>query len=453
MRLSTVVAALSRALDLTEGQAEGHAQRTLLIGMCLADSLGIDAAQRTALFYALLLKDAGCTASASRTAALFAADDIALRRDGKLVDWHKSRQVLTYLIRHTAREARGVARMGQALSVARTLKSEGHLIVEARCHQGASIVRSLGLDPAASEAVRDLDEHWDGGGHPRGLAGHQIGILARIGCVAQTAEVFVTVFGRDAARRMVAERTGRWFDPEVAGAFLGISDRHPVWEALTSPDLTAAALRAQEPGDMLIEATEERLDRVADAFALVIDAKSPWTNRHSHGVAHWATELSGLMGMSPEERPAFRRCALLHDIGKLAVSSRILDKPGPLSASERVQVERHAATSEHILAQVPTLANWAATAGAHHERLDGTGYHRGLTAGSLTPAMRALAVADVYDALTATRPYRAPMDRDEALALIANDRGKALCPTACDALTVVTKTNHEDSPSTGFEFR
>ena len=438
-RLSDVVGGLSRALDLTEGQSPGHAQRTVLIGMRIAYQVGLDATSRASLFYGLLLKDSGCTKSASRTAALFGRDDIALRQDGKLVDFGRPREALGYLLRNSGADSRGPRRARKALQAGRALREAAPEIVAARCQQGANVVRALGLDHGTAETIVGLDEHWDGGGYPEGLVGEQIPLLARIGCLAQSVDAFLCAGGRAAAHAMVEDRRGRWFDPDLADIVLGLSEGDPLWDRLSAAERLADSVRALEPTDRVIHASEEHLDRVAEAFALVVDAKSPWTNLHSHRVAQVATAAARQLGMPDHVATEYRRVALLHDVGKLAVSSHILDKPGRLTDDEFAQIKRHAVVSEQILAGIALFAPWATTAGAHHERLDGSGYPRGLTGRQIPRGAQVLAVADVYDALTAERPYRDAMSRDNALSIIRAELDTAFSPEAYGAVVEVTR--------------
>jgi HD-GYP domain-containing protein (c-di-GMP phosphodiesterase class II) len=181
-------------------------------------------------------------------------------------------------------------------------------------------------------------------------------------------------------------------------------------------------------------AGDEELDRVADAFARVIDAKSPFTARHSSEVARWAVSTGAVMGVSADGLRDLRRAGLLHDVGKLAVSSRILDKPGRLDPEEMAAIREHPRYTHQILSRVACLAGIVDTAANHHERLDGKGYHRGLSAFDLTRPARILAVADIFEALTADRPYREAMPFGKALEIVREQRGTGLCPAAVDGL-------------------
>jgi putative nucleotidyltransferase with HDIG domain len=291
----------------------------------------------------------------------------------------------------------------------------------------------LELPGAVGGAIRALDEHWDGSGQPLGLRREEIPPLARILCLSQTVEVFVRGAGVKAAMAMVRRRRGRWFEPALCDALLALRDDRAFWDPL---DRTTRVpeLAGWEPADRVETADDRRLDRVAEAFAHVIDAKSPYTARHSEGVARFAVAIGAELGMDALQQRDLRRAGLLHDIGKLAVSSRILDKPGRLDPSELAQIRTHPHYTLRILERVACFRDLAHTAAAHHEKLDGSGYHRGMTAADLTVAMRVLAVADIFDALTAHRPYRAAMELERALAIVGEQAGSGLCPAAVEAL-------------------
>ena len=417
---SDVVAALSYALDLTEGQAPGHAQRTCLLGMHLAGRVGVSEAERESLFYALLLKDVGCSSSASQTARVFNADDIALRRTAKLVDWTRTSEVVGYVLRESSRGVSPARRVPGVFRTIKNLKREAQGIVETRCDRGAKILGQLDFPRAAAQAVGAVEEYWDGSGRPRGLRGDQIPLGGRLLCLAQSAEIFHRTFGLDGAREMVRRRRLRWFDPELADAFLAISDGDPLWADLAQDDL-APLIAAIEPPGTASPATPETVDRISEAFALVVDAKSPFTAGHSTRVTQYASAVGTRLGLDQAARSDLRRSGLLHDIGKLGVSSAILDKPGALTPSERRAIEVHARHTQEILSRVPLLQELAVAAAAHHERLDGTGYHLGLAGENIPLIARILTVADVFDALTSDRPYREALATDEAFEIMWKD--------------------------------
>ena len=428
--LSGVIGALSHALDIAEGQPPGHAVRTCVIGMRLAAELDLDAGERSDLFYALLLKDAGCSANANRMAALFAADDRTAKAASKLIDWTDRRAALLWSLR-TAAPGATLRRRFDVLRGVRDAGDVTRSFMEARCDRGAEIARMLFLSEATAEAIRSLDEHWDGHGMPDGLRGEEIPLAARIACLAQTVEAFHAKGGVKAARAIARRRRVRWFDPLLVDAFLRFSGEREFWAQLDAPDVAA-----WEPADLAIGADDDRLDRIAEAFARVIDAKSPFTASHSHRVAEIADGIAAVLDFDADQRRILRRAALLHDIGKLAISNRILDKPGKLTDEEFRAVQTHPVHTLNILQRAPCFADLADLAANHHEKLDGSGYPRSLDAGDLDLPMRVLTIADVYEALTADRPYRGPLSPDEALAIIARDVPRRLDLEVHDALEV-----------------
>jgi HD-GYP domain-containing protein (c-di-GMP phosphodiesterase class II) len=432
-RISEILSALSCALDITEGQPPGHAVRTCLIGMRIAERAGVPMEERGALFYALLLKDLGCSSNASRLCSLFEADDRALKREHKLTDWSRSGPSLAYALRNAVPHASPMERVFRVASMAFRERGSEREMVQTRFDRGADIAAMLGFTVATREAIRTIDEHWNGHGMPEGLSGTAIPLLGRIVGLAQSAEVFAATFGVEAAIAVAVERRGSWFDPALVDALKSFAEDDDFWAGVMgrSPERLLAGL---EPEDQILIADEERLDDIARAFARVIDAKSPYTYLHSERVAELAVTIGRRLHFDEVELRDLRRAGLLHDIGKLGVSTLILDKPDRLTERERAEIRVHPAYTQRILERVTAFAGIVGIASAHHERLDGKGYHLGLPAERLSPMSRALAVADVYEALTADRPYRQGLPRNEALAILRGLSGAALCTASVEAL-------------------
>jgi HD-GYP domain-containing protein (c-di-GMP phosphodiesterase class II) len=429
--LSEVIGAFSYALDITEGEPPGHAERSCVFGMRLAEELRLSAAARSDLFYALLLKDAGCTANAARMAALFGADDHELKASSKRVDWSGTFPAFVWSLGAVAPGKSLMARLDRLLAI----KDEGEVtrsLMQARCDRGAEIARMIGFSDRTAEAIRALDEHWDGQGQPYGLAGDEIPLLARILCLAQTVEIFYRAGGVDGAYGVAERRSGRWFDPDLVAAMGAFRDDHEFWSSLAEPDLTR-----WEPPDQVLTADSDQLLRLATAFAGIVDAKSPWTYHHSDRTSLIAANMGAELGFEAAEQDDMRYLGLLHDVGKLAVSNRILDKPAGLTAAEFERVKEHPLFTQWVLERVSCFEALAPIAAAHHERLDGSGYPRGLGAEELTMPMRVLAVADVFEALTAERPYRHSVSHDDALGIIRLDVPSRLDGDAVAALEAV----------------
>ncbi|WP_394796068.1 HD domain-containing phosphohydrolase [Armatimonas sp.] len=424
LSLVTLLASLSYALDLTEGQPMGHAVRTCLIGLRLARELGIVGEERDNLHLALLLKDAGCSSNAARMFALFGGNEILAKHDAKIHDWRRMSEAVKFALRHAAPQEGLTARVAQLKELARQPVRVMDVLTEARCTRGAEIASLLGLSPDVSAAIHALDEHWDGQGAPYHRKESEIPLLARIACLAQTLEVFATTYGTVRAYKVLVQRSGTWFDPELVRAAQAFSSDTIFWHGVRNqPELL---LRLKTSERLHQQVTEASLDNICAAFAGVVDAKSSFTGEHSLRVAEYAEQLAKQMGIGELRRATLRRAALLHDLGKLAIPNLILDKPARLTDEEFGLVKKHPYYTAVILGQIPGFGRITEIAAAHHEKLDGTGYHLGLTGDKLDLEMRILAVADILDALTAARPYREAMPIEKALAIIKKDAGVAL---------------------------
>lgn len=429
-----MISALTYALDLTEGQRPGHTLRTALIAMRLGSELGLDGETLGALYYATLLKDAGCSSNAARMAALFGSADQEVKRELRLVDWHDRWRLVMRTARNCGVGANPLARIHHFLRIANTPQMTRE-IIQARCERGAQIAVALGFPALSSEAIAHVDEHWCGLGYPVGLAGTEIPLLSRILLISQTLEAYWTEEGLRHALSMLKSRSARWFDPSLVARIVGWKRDRRWWTHLADAERLGDAVLALEPGSSPIVATDERLDATAFAFAAVIDAKTPFTYRHSTNVARYAVRIAQSMGLDADRCREVLRAGLLHDIGKLGVSNRILDKPGRLTEVERAAVQQHPRWTLQILERVPAFRHFAASSAQHHERLDGSGYPWRLDARQLDFTARVLAVADVYEALTAERPYRAALPIPNVLGIMAADRGTAFDPDLFDAAT------------------
>ncbi|MEP6991398.1 MAG: HD domain-containing phosphohydrolase, partial [bacterium] len=272
-------------------------------------------------------------------------------------------------------------------------------------------------------------------GYARGLAGADIPLLARIANLAQTLEVFHARGGPRAALEVARKRRGTWFDPTLVRIVCGWKDDR-AWWSLLEGDI-AAAVVAAEPKDRVINVDADRLDVVCRAFADIIDAKSPFTYRHSTRVADVARQVARHCGLDEAEQRRIYRAGLLHDVGKLGVSNTILDKNGPMTPDERTVMERHPRFTLDILERVSAFRAFARTASLHHEKLDGTGYPFGVGAADLDLPARILVVSDIFDALISDRPYRTGMPDAKVTQILESDRGTRLCPVVLDALASV----------------
>ncbi len=426
--LAEILSALSFALDLTEGAVPGHAMRSCLLGMRIANEFGMTSEEKSSLYFALLLKDIGCSSNAARLCQIIGGGDERTVKAGvKLEDWtqpNKPKWSTMRLLWSTVlpgsgplHRAFGIARIGL------TQHRNNEEMITLRCDRGASILRKLGLGDVTAEAVRGLDEHWDGSGYPERRIGRGIPVESRILAIAQHLDVFASERGLQEAIAVLQERSGRWFDPELVAIAVSLHRQGQLWKnalpVTPERELREAVLRLAPE-----ESAEPRsadIDLICEAFADVVDAKSSFTFRHSIGVTDAANAIAEYLGINADRRKLVHRAALLHDIGKLRVPNSILDKPGKLNEEEWNIMREHPVLTFGILSRIGSFGELARIAGAHHEKLDGSGYPYNLAANQLPIEARIIAVADVFGALTEDRPYRSGMSAEQALDIIARD--------------------------------
>src|SRR5258707_6075210 len=447
--LSELISALSYALDVTEGAVHGHALRSCLIGMRIAQELKLPSEQTSGLYFALLLKDIGCSSNASRLSQIVGGDDRAMKAGIKFEDWTRPHQpnlsTLKLLWKNVLPSAGAAAKVARILHIGLRQHKNNHEMVGLRSDRGAHIITKLGMGEFAAEAVRSLDEHWDGSGYPDSMKREQIPLLARICAVAQHLDIFSAGRGTQNAIDTLEERSGTWFDPQLVRIALSLHRRGSLWTNCSPNDreedtrqavldLDAGTRHKLEPG---------QVDQICEAFADVVDAKSHFTFRHSMGVADAALGIAETMGLRADRVQLVRRAALLHDIGKLSVSNTILDKSTPLTANEWKAVHQHPRITRLILERVRSLREMDVTACEHHEKLDGSGYPDRLTARDLSRESRIIAVADVFGALTEDRPYRAGLNLGHTLSIMTKFAPLQLDGDCFDALVCWASHGHD----------
>ena len=438
IRLSGVISALTFALDLTEGALPGHSLRCCLIGMRIGTAAGLNYKELASLYYALQMKDAGCSSNAARMSTMVGGgDDRVLKKAAKLSDWrHPNLSYLRVLWRQCLPQESVLRRMQHMFELATSPEDYTGEMLATRCERGADIAMHLQLGGAVADAVRHLDEHWDGSGHPRGKRGAEIPILSRVCLLAQQLDVFAAASGTARAVEIVAGRRKSWFDPELIAVARSLHRSGRLWvDCLPTDNVenTRLAVLALDPG-LITDLAGKRLARICEAFAGIVDAKSPFTYRHSLGVMEVACAIAGELGLEPGEIETIRRAALLHDIGKLAISNSILDKDGGLTDAEWTAVRSHPSFSGTILRRVPSFNAIARIAEQHHERLDGTGYPTGCAGENLSVQSRIVALADCYSAMAETRPYRESSSKDVVLPKLGEDTPRKLDPQCFEAL-------------------
>jgi putative nucleotidyltransferase with HDIG domain len=400
--------------------------------MRIAEALDLPADQTAALHHALILKDAGCSSNAARMCQIVGGDDRAMKNGAKLQDWTRPHRptlsAVKLLWNHVLPQSSPLHRLARIGRIAVTQHRNNAEMISIRCERGAEIARKLGLSAETAKAIRALDEHWDGSGYPDRLKGTEIPLLARILSVAQHLDVFASERDRNTAIRVLRERSGRWFDPELVRVVSALDRKGRLWTQCLPAD--GSEIARQLVLDLEPTGSGRRhhsdVDRICEAFADIVDAKSPFTYRHSVGVAEAATSIATVLRLAPDRVQLVRRAALLHDLGKLAVPNTILDKAGHLTATEWDVVVQHPRLTREILSRIDSFAELAEIAGAHHEKLDGSGYPDGLTGTQLSLESRIVAVADVYQAMIERRPYRDGMSHVEAMKILYRLAGQKL---------------------------
>jgi HD-GYP domain-containing protein (c-di-GMP phosphodiesterase class II) len=441
LRLAELIAALSLATDLGNAMPLEWTMRTCVIALGTGRRLGLADADLADAYYATLLRSIGCTAYASEEASLF-GDDIQYRNTYFPVDFGKPEEVVAATRSHLASTAAPEVRRRAVATFLGDGPKIAVAMADAACPVAVRLATRLGMGERVCRALTQIWERWDGLGFPEGVAGDEIEVSARLLHLGVVVAVDHQQAGRELACENVRRRSGEWFDPTIAAAFLDCApellagiEEETVWETVLDA----------EPGPH-VQIPSSRVDSVAAAFGDFADLKSPYTLGHSPGVARLAENAARILGLSEHRAFALRNASLLHDLGRVSVSNAIWDKPGPLSAAEWERVRLHAYYSERVLSQSPSLAVLAPLAGMHHERLDGSGYHRAAPAAMLDTPARVLAAADVYQALTEERPHRPAFDA-HAAARHLEDETKAGRLDRDAAAAVLEAAGHQARPS------
>ena len=412
IRLAELMAALSIATDLGMGQPLETALCSCVVAMRLGEALNFDDQALHDAYYLALLRYIGCNADTHTMAALF-GDELATRRDVAPLDPGNPAEVVGLVTRilqqaHASDQPERVAAL-----IARTLLTLPQLMQESfagHCEVAQRLAERLGLRESLLVCLGQLYERWDGKGLPRGLRGDEVAPAFLLVTLAQDAVVWTRIGGPDAAVATIRTRSGGAYPHQMAERFcedaptiLAGLGQEPTWESVL----------ALEPGGG-ISLTEEELDRACEALADFADIKSPYTLGHSPAVAALAAGAARRRGMLEADVTALRRAALLHDLGRVGVSTGIWDKEAALSEREWEQVRLHAYYTDRVLARPEPLRQIGTLASQHHERLDGSGYHRATFGQTLPPAARILAVADAYRAMTEPRPHRPALSPERA---------------------------------------
>ncbi len=405
-----MIAALSLATDLGIGVPLEYGLQSTLFAMRLAERLGVDSETASQTYYACLLFYVGCTADAEVAAQTFGDDD-ALTRYAMPVRFGSPPEMMTGFMRALATS--GSPAPARAMQIARGVpraarEFKGH--ITAFCEVAQMLTDRLGLPSSMQGLFGYLVERWDGKGLPGRAKREQIPLPVRIASVARDAAFQRMLGGEELAARVVRRRAGGAFDPAVATR---LADEAAELLALDADVSAWEETLASEPGPRLTLAGEA-IDCALGAMGDFADLALPYLVGHSAGVAELATAAAQQCRLGVADLMKVRRAALVHDLGRVAVPVRIWQKAAPLTPDDWERVRLHAYHSERVLTRSPFLAALAPVATFHHERLDGSGYHRGTAAAALTPPARLLAAADAYHAMTEPRPHREALSPGQA---------------------------------------
>ena len=429
VRTAEVIAALCLATDLGMAFPFEHGLQRTVIAMRLADRLGVDRRTASETYYACLLSHAGCTTEAYVAAEVFGG---SLTVNLNPVMYGSTREVVTGVLRALPDPGSpALVRLAQTARRLPRMAREQRPALAAACEVAGMLAERVGAPPSVPEFLAHLTERWDGKGPLRRAKGEQIPLPLRIVHVASDAAFQRLLGGVEHAARLVQERAGHAFDPEVAACcaehasdLLAPDEDGSVWDDVLS---------SEPPPQLALDG--ERLDRALGAMGSFADLVSPYLSSHSIGVGELAGAAAQRCGVDEVGATAIRRAGFLHDLGRVAVHPRIWQKPGPLTADEWEQVRLHPYHTERVLSRSPFFSALCPIAGAHHERLDGSGYHRGTNGLALGLPARLLAAADAYQAMTEPRPHRPPHSLERAARLLAEEVGAGrLDPQAVTAV-------------------
>lgn len=433
VRLAELLVAFSAVADLGMGLQVGEAARTAYLAVELARRSGCGEPVVADVFYTALLQHVGCTAYSHEVALLF-ADETSVKRASLATDFTRYREVALGYLPRIAREAPA----GQRLRTIRSAVLHSSRMTEgyrrANCETASLVARRLGLPDGVRTGLLDIYEWWNGQGGPNGRRGADISPVARLVNVAANAAFFDRLGGVDAAKEAVTQRAGGYLDPSLAAAF--VAQAPQLLEATGAGDLSDRLLAA-EPGPP-VAVHGAAVEGVLRVFGDVVDLKSPFFHGHSSETSRLAGAACARLGLEDGQVTRVRRAGLVQDIGRVAVPNGIWEHPGQLGSDAWMQIRLHAYHSEQILGRCAPLATLAPLAGMHHDRLDGSGYHRGAPAAQLPITARVLGAADVYQALLGNRPQRPAHRPDRAASLVrAEARAGRLDPDAVAAVLAV----------------
>ena len=430
-RLTEPLAALAVATDFVRGQPPGQALHKTVMATRLAVLLGFDQADQATVYFAALLRATGCTATSHEFAQYLGGDDVAVRFGGDAIDTDDVEQLTQLLTR--------LGKPGMPPDDAMQVVADGS---RADREVAGRLVTRLGLGESVAASVRHIFERWDGHGVPSGVAGEAIPVSARISHVASIAVMFAQAAGTGEAVRVLERWSGRILDPTITATF--VAHVEGLFACLDAPDSWEAVLAAEPRPWRLVD--DDTVDDICHVFANFVDLKTPYLLGHSSRVARLAEDAARALDLPEGDCISLRRAGLLHDLGRVGISTGIWEKPAPLDPLEMEQVRMHPYHTERILERSSLFRPLARLASQHHERLDGSGYFRGYPGSLLDKPARILAAADACAELIEDRPGRKAVTPDVAAFQLWKE---ALDPDALRCVLKVAGANRTMSAKPG----
>lgn len=418
LRLAELLAAVSLATDLAHDVPAESALRDSLLAVELARLAGWSEPDLSDVFYLALLYHIGCTGAVAAQSRLGAGDDLNVRRWMSEADYADRPQLMRIAITRLAPKW-GPANWAPAMAAFATAGRDLPEALANTAEAAARLSQRLGASPRVTESLSHAYGRWDGQVFPLLPSGEGLSATARLVHLVHVAQIYNQMGGAEAADEVVRRRSGTEFDPELARLWL--QNSHDLLRSVPLDSVWEQALYTEpEPHRRVGPA---HLDDVCSALADFVDLASPFTSGHSAGVARLAEAAAISAGLHADDVATVRRAGQVHDLGMVSVPNRIWITRRQLNPSEWERVRLHPYHSQRILSLAAPLRSIASVAGLHHERLDGSGYHRGLAASAVPLPARLLAVAEVYQSMKEPRAWRAALTPKEATRQLRDEVG------------------------------
>jgi HD-GYP domain-containing protein (c-di-GMP phosphodiesterase class II)/DNA-binding CsgD family transcriptional regulator len=431
VRQSEIVASLSLVADIGMGQPMGQAQKSCLLALGIAREMGLADQDANDVYYLALLRFIGCNAHAASDAAMTGGNEMVFRRGMATVISGSQADAMSHIVRHLGEGLPVTDRVRLVAGAFVAGPKQASETIKASCEVARMIAARLGLGASLVRALGYAGEYWNGKGMPDGVSGEEIPIAARVVNVARDVDVLNRVGGRSLTEEVLRKRRGRAYDPAVADAFLQYA--WPIWIEIDEESIWDRVIEADPASSLPL--TSDGLTAALECCADLADIKCWFTRAHSPAVSSIARAAARRLGLDSNEVEVIAAAGLVQELGRTGVPNGVLESPQVLTPGQWENIRLTTYLNHMILARCHGLEPANALACAHHERLDGSGYHRGLTADQISQGARILAAADAFCAMSSERPWRPKLAPDEAARRLgANVKEGKLSHDAVDAM-------------------